>query len=259
MPNRLIKDSIYESEKVNALSDFQFRVWVSLIPYVDDYGRGDARPAIIKGRCFPLRRMVSEEDIRQTLVDLEKADCIRLYIVGGKPFLCFPRWAKHQTIRNQRSKYPAPEDADADNPHQIANACDRLNSTASIPNSTPTKSDSEIEGIAAVDNPFGYPDTAAQFTPDPLVIYASNNLLAMNADNMDELLSFRDSLPDELIRHAINEACGAGVRRYKYVKAILNRYVESGFKTVADAKADEAKHQKGAQEPEQYADEDDFY
>lgn len=133
LPNRLIKDSIYESDKVNTLSDFQFRVWVSLITYVDDFGRGDARPAIIKGRCFPLRRQVSEEDVLFALRDIEKVGCIQLYTVGGKPFLCFPRWAKHQTIRNQRSKYPGPEEADLDNPPQNDATCEQLKSTASNP------------------------------------------------------------------------------------------------------------------------------
>jgi len=133
LPNRLIKDSIHESEKVNKLSDFQFRVWVSLITYVDDFGRGDARPAIIKGRCFPLRREVSEDDILYALRDLETAGCIQLYTVGGKPFLCFPTWSTHQSIRNQRSKYPGPEDADPDSPPQIETICEQLKSTASNP------------------------------------------------------------------------------------------------------------------------------
>ena len=96
----------------------------------------------------------------------------------------------------------------------------------------------EVEG-----NPYGDP-AAAVFTPDSLVIYASNNLLAMNGDNMDELISFRDALSDELIRHAINEACAAGVRTYKYVKSILNRYISQGFKTVADVEAHEQRRNR---------------
>ena len=130
MPNRLIKDSIYESDKISGLTDFQFRVWVALIAYVDDFGRGDARPAIIKGRCFPLRRTVTEDDVAQALEDLAAAKCIQLYTVRGKPYLCFPTWSKHQSIRNQRSKYPSPNEADADNPQQIGNDRKQLKSTA---------------------------------------------------------------------------------------------------------------------------------
>ena len=108
-------------------------------------------------------------------------------------------------------------------------------------------------------NPFGDYDPHHQLTPDTLEAYASANLRNMTLYNMEELASFRDSLPEELIRHAIDEACGNGVPVYNYVRSILNRYVESGFKTLGDVKAYEAKRQKVAQEPKQYANEDDFY
>ena len=110
MPNRLIKESIHSSEKVNAMTDFQFRLWVNLITYVDDYGRGDARPAIIKGTCFPLRERLTNKDIEAALTGLAGIGCVGLYEVDGKPYLYFPNWEKHQSIRNKRSKFPAPED-----------------------------------------------------------------------------------------------------------------------------------------------------
>lgn len=108
MPNRIIKDSIRLSEKINSLTDFQFRLWVSLITYVDDYGRGDARPAVIKGTCFPLRDRVTLKDIDAALQSLAGAGCVGLYTVDGKPYLYFPRWESHQVIRNKKSKFPAP-------------------------------------------------------------------------------------------------------------------------------------------------------
>lgn len=110
-----------------------------------------------------------------------------------------------------------------------------------------------------VGNPFGDYDPHHQFNPDTIEAYASSNLRNMTHYNMEELASFRDSLPEELIRHAIDEACGNGVPVYNYVRSILNRYVENGFKTLGDVKAYEAKRQRGAQEPKQYANEDDFY
>lgn len=109
MPNRIIKESICTSEKLNQLSDFHFRLWVSLITYVDDYGRGDARPAIIKGRCFPLRDRVTTKDIDAGLHALAGIGCINLYNVGGGSYLCFPGWGRHQRIQQKHSKYPAPE------------------------------------------------------------------------------------------------------------------------------------------------------
>jgi hypothetical protein len=125
MPNRLIKDSIHESEKVNALSDFQFRIWVNLITYVDDYGRGDARPAIIKGRCFPLRDEIKADDISGALQQLAASGCIRLYSVDGMKYLYFPNWDDHQRIRTKVSKFPSPDNPEAvvDNSPQTAADC----------------------------------------------------------------------------------------------------------------------------------------
>lgn len=108
MPNRIIKESIHTSETINRLTDWQFRLWVSLITYVDDYGRGDARPAIIKGACFPLRERLSLKDIDDGLHALAGAGCVDLYEVDGKPYLCFPSWAEHQRIQTKRSRYPEP-------------------------------------------------------------------------------------------------------------------------------------------------------
>lgn len=112
MPNRIIKDSITKSEKLSDLTDFQFRLWVHLITYVDDYGRGDARPAIIRGACFPLRDRMTNKDIEKGLADLAGAGCVGLYKVDGKPYLYFPNWEKHQRVRQKVSKCPAPEDCD---------------------------------------------------------------------------------------------------------------------------------------------------
>ena len=112
MPNRIIKESIHTSDDVNAMSDFEFRLWVSLLVYVDDYGRGDARPAIIKGSCFPLRDRLTTKDIDAALRKLAGIGCVGLYEVDGKPYLYFPKWASHQNIRNKQSKFPAPPEGE---------------------------------------------------------------------------------------------------------------------------------------------------
>ena len=112
MPNRMMKDSLFTSEKISLLSDFEFRVWVSLILLVDDVGRGDARPAIIKGHAFPLRERVTNRDIDAALHGLADKGCVSLYTVDGKPYFYFPTWGNHQRIRDVKPKYPAPEDGE---------------------------------------------------------------------------------------------------------------------------------------------------
>lgn len=80
---------------------------------------------------------------------------------------------------------------------------------------------------------------------DSLVSYASNNLQYLSPTNMEELISFRDALSDDMIRFGIDQACANGARRYSYVCKILNAYVERGFKSVGDIKEHEAKRAQG--------------
>lgn len=128
MPNRIIKESLCDSEKIAALSDFEFRLWIGLITQADDAGRGDARPAIIKGRVFPFRERLSIKDIDAALQELAAKGCVSLYTVDGRPYFLFPGWVKHQRIRDCRPKFPEPSENTAlqqsaaicGNPPQVA-------------------------------------------------------------------------------------------------------------------------------------------
>ena len=136
MPNRIIKESICKSEKISSLTDFQFRLWVHLITYVDDYGRGDARPAIIRGAIFPLRERMTNKDIEKGLADLAGAGCVGLYQVDGKPYLYFPNWEEHQRVRTKVSKCPAPEERDSQE-HSAADCGELPQIAARIQNPNP--------------------------------------------------------------------------------------------------------------------------
>lgn len=108
MPNRMIKESIRTSKTVNALSDFQFRLWLYLITYVDDYGRGSADPELLKGLVFPRRKGVTEAQIRDALTVLANTGMINLYEADGESYFYFPKWGDHQRIQSKYSKYPEP-------------------------------------------------------------------------------------------------------------------------------------------------------
>lgn len=140
MPNRIIKESLCDSEKIAALSDFEFRLWVGLITQADDAGRGDARPAIIKGRVFPFRERLSIKDIDAALQELAAKGCVSLYTVDGRPYFLFPGWVKHQRIRDCKPKFPEPSEntalqqsaASCGNPPQVAAICGELPQSAAL-------------------------------------------------------------------------------------------------------------------------------
>lgn len=141
MPTRLIRDSIFTSESVSQMSDFQFRVWISLLVYVDDYGRGDARAAIIKGHCFPLAERTTAKQIDDAIDALVGLGSVVRYTVNGKPYLYIPTWERYQNVRNQKSKYPAPVAAD-DGVLQIADDCKQLNTIVCKSSRNPIQSES---------------------------------------------------------------------------------------------------------------------
>ena len=164
MPNRIIQESICTSETLNDLSDFEERFWHRLTVCVDDYGRFDARPAILKSRLFPLRIGTTDKNIQDALKKISSVGLVDLYEVGGKPFLQLVTWAKYQRIRNKRSKYPAPEDGDPltfdSKSQQVAAECPR-NPIQSESNPNPNPNPSYCAA----------PETAA--TP-PFIVFPCN-------------------------------------------------------------------------------------
>lgn len=236
MPNRIIKESLCSSERIALLKDFDFRLWISLILLADDYGCGDARPAIIKGRAFPLRDRLTNKEIECSLKNLAAASCVNLYEVDGRPYYQFPNWSQHQQIRAKKSKYPQPNAAS----NQMISddiKCPR-NPIQSNPN--PIQNPSACEDIV---------DDGLRPDFGTVEAYAANNLTHLAPGNMQELASFKDDLPDELIRHAIDVACANGARKWAYVKAILNDYADKGFNTLGEALAEEDKRRGQKNDP----------
>lgn len=147
MPNRILKDSICTSDTIDGLSWFEEVFFYRLIVTVDDYGRYDARPAILKARLFPLKSSVTEKQIENTLNRLATAGLVSTYTVEDKPILQLRTWEKHQTIRNQKSKYPGPDEADCSSLNSIEINCTQLNSNVPViqsesnPNPNPNPED----------------------------------------------------------------------------------------------------------------------
>ncbi len=87
MPNRIIKESVCTSETINKMSWFEecfyYRLWTAC----DDYGRMDARPAILKSKLFPLKERLSLKDIQNVLQKMVDIGCVRLYECDSKPGL----------------------------------------------------------------------------------------------------------------------------------------------------------------------------
>ena len=112
------------------------------------------------------------------------------------------------------------------------NACRSTQSKGKNTKSNKTKSKN---------NKINYSDDAVSLT---IEAYASNNLQYLSPRNMEELADFKTALSDELVMHAVDEACARGIRTWNYVRGILMSYQRKGFKTIGEAKADKEAYAK---------------
>jgi hypothetical protein len=107
MPNRLLRDGICTSELINMLSSEEEVMFYRLLVVCDDYGYADARPAILKAQCFPLKDQVTPAAIERWLSALSGKGLVARYRQGDKPYLAVNKW--EQRVRS-RQKYPGPMD-----------------------------------------------------------------------------------------------------------------------------------------------------
>ena len=276
MPNRVLSESVKRSEQIDQLSWFDEVVFYRALLTADDYGCLDGRPKLLKSDLFPTRDDVTRKSIEDSLAKLTSTDLLRAYEVSGKPYMLFPTWEKHQRIRRKKQKYPWPCGRENDvcpygaaecrktaatccqsaaDCGQVADSC--RTSAANCPpesesesesNPNPTSNpkahardggDSGLDSPELHENPYGFSDNTGE-RPDfgTVEAYASGNLRSLSPGNMQELVSFKDDLPDEVIRLAIDQACGSNAPSWNYVRKVLNNWLDKGIKTAADAKAD---------------------
>lgn len=102
--------------------------------------------------------------------------------------------------------------------------------------------DEKSAGACEEVNPYG--EGVTRLNTDTVQAYAANQLTVMSPRAMEELNGFVDDLSEDIVRHAIDNALDQGVRKWAYVKSILNDYVAGGVRNVADAVACDERHRK---------------
>lgn len=108
MPNRVIKESIKSSQKIDALTWFEEVLYYRLIVSADDYGCYDGRTVLLKNELFPLKENITKKAVEDAIDKLVSVGLLCKYTANGKPYLFFPTWKKHQRLRSQHRKYPDP-------------------------------------------------------------------------------------------------------------------------------------------------------
>lgn len=187
MPNRIIKDSICQSEKIDSISDAAECLYYRLMVQCDDYGTYKADARIIRSSCYPLKETMTSAKVEKLLVELIDAGLLMPYESDGKRYLYFLNWTKHQQIKNKRSKYPMPSDEDTEryqsNLERFRSEKVRLSSLNPI-QSNPNQS-----------NP--NPNTNSV----PVIIYGSLKNVKLTSEEHDSLFSEFPDIASEAIEY----------------------------------------------------------
>lgn len=110
MPTRYLKAGIRDSENIEKLSPMAECMFYRLLVTVDDFGRFDARPSMIRSACYPIRESMTAAKCEALLKELEQAGLIYIYTHDGKPYTQMRKW--DNMPRAKESKFP-PMCADA--------------------------------------------------------------------------------------------------------------------------------------------------
>lgn len=178
MPNRILKESITTSDTIDALSAEEERFFCRLLVVADDFGRADARAAVLRAKCFPLKVDLQLEAVEAWLAAICRAGLARTYHVDGRRYLEIVTWREHQNVRAKASKFPDPaafddeQPAPADDPPTFvddviasASKCDQASAAcdhpqANVPVLVLGSRSSDLESSAAVASGTGRPPDA---------------------------------------------------------------------------------------------------
>jgi len=103
MPTRYLKPGVRDSENIDALTPLAETLFYRLLVTVDDFGRYDGRPALVKAQCFPLKDLTPAK-CSALLTELQDNKLIEVYTVDGKPYLQILKW--DNVPRAKESKFP---------------------------------------------------------------------------------------------------------------------------------------------------------
>lgn len=114
MPSRVIRGEILKSVSLSMVSvEAEFFFWRLLIA-VDEWGRIEADPHLIRAELYARRPQITAEDVERWMGELCALDPedapIQVYTVGRRSYLHFPKWEelRGKSNRGARSKIPDP-------------------------------------------------------------------------------------------------------------------------------------------------------
>lgn len=114
MPNRILREGILTSERVNSLSADAEVFYRRLMSVVDDFGRYYANSSLLRAALYPLKLdMVLDDDVERLLMECVRAELVRVYEVRSERQGNTKRYLElfdfKQQVRAKESRFPTPE------------------------------------------------------------------------------------------------------------------------------------------------------
>lgn len=105
MPQRFLRPGITDSEKWNRCDWISQSFFIRLITLVDDFGRFEANPKLLRGHAFALRDDVTAEKVADMCKELAVNELAIFYVSNGKQYVQLTTW--NEKARAERSKFPS--------------------------------------------------------------------------------------------------------------------------------------------------------
>lgn len=236
MPNRIIKESICTSENLDNLTPEEEVFFYRLVVNCDDYGRADARPQVLRAKCFPIRMdRISNSDIDRWLRSLAREKLITIYYVEGKPYLQFVTWGKHQQIRAKKSKFPAPDSAG------VNLISDDINCKQMSPYSySYSKSNSEAESETKSET-----ITEKTISAAGLIKFFEKDFgRPLGSTESEQVIKWLEKNEPDVIKEALRRAVLNGKYNFKYIDRILLSWEKANKRTLREVLEYEAAIEK---------------
>ena len=144
MANRILRDGILTSERVDLLDLGAEVFYRRLMSVVDDYGRYYAKPELLRSACYPLRPDVLLDQVARWLQECSDARLLSTYTVQGKRYLELANFGQ----RTRTPRYPGP-------PNPLADGDEFSSSPDEFSSNTPR------QGVKSAANCRKLPQTAA--------------------------------------------------------------------------------------------------
>lgn len=135
MPQRFLKPGLISTPKWDSLSWIAQSFYVRLLTLVDDFGRYEANPLLLRSMAFPLREDIRALQVTTLCNNLADNQLAVFYKAYGKEYLQLTNWTEKP--RSDVSRYPAFDDscelmfANVINPPRIENKCSPSSSSSS--------------------------------------------------------------------------------------------------------------------------------